>query len=89
MANALLSVINCFSLVKAAMNAPSVCKLHTHCLTVINQCKMVIKTPQFLHFSANIFQVRNKFHSPYLNWLPTRRSNTLKGSQRMGTGGLF
>jgi len=53
-----------FLLVKAAMNAPRVCKLRKNCLTVIDQCAMVLKTPQFLHFPINIFQVRNKFSPP-------------------------
>ena len=48
--NLFLIVIYCFSLVKAAMNAPRVCKLRQNCLTVIDQCAMVLKTPQFLHF---------------------------------------
>jgi hypothetical protein len=61
-------VIDCFSLVKAAMNAPRVCKLRKNCLTVIDQCAMVLKKPQFLHFSVNIFQVRNEF-SPSLSKL--------------------
>jgi hypothetical protein len=56
-----LIVINRFSLAKAAMNAPGVCKLRKNCLTIIEQCAMVLKKPQFLHFSINIFQVRNKF----------------------------
>ncbi len=43
------------------MNAPRVCKLRKkNCLTVIDQCEMVLKTPQFLHFSLNIFEVRNE-----------------------------
>jgi hypothetical protein len=46
-----LIVIIPFSLVKAAMNAPSVCKLRKKCLTVIDQCAMVLKMPPFLHFS--------------------------------------
>jgi hypothetical protein len=54
-------VINRFSLVKAAMNAPCVCKLRKNCFTVIDQCATMLKTPQFLHFSKNIFQVRNEF----------------------------
>jgi hypothetical protein len=58
-----LTVINHFSLVKVAMNAPHVCKLRKNCLAVIDQCAMVLKTPQFLHFSINIFQVRNEFSS--------------------------
>jgi hypothetical protein len=45
-----LIVINRFSLVKAAKNAPSVCKLHKNCLSGIDQCAMVLKTPQFLIF---------------------------------------
>jgi hypothetical protein len=56
-----LIIINRFSLGKTAINAPRVCKLRQNCLTVIDQCAMVLKTPQFLHFSINIFQVRNKF----------------------------
>ncbi len=63
-------VINRLSLVKAAMNAPLVCKLRKTCLTVIDQCAIVLKMPQFLNFSVNIFQVRNEFPMPYLNWLP-------------------
>jgi hypothetical protein len=47
-----LTVINRFSLVKAAMNAPHVCK---NCLTVIDQCAIVLKTPQFFHFSINTY----------------------------------
>jgi hypothetical protein len=38
-----LIVINRFSLVKAAMNAPRICKLRKNCLTVIDQCAMVLK----------------------------------------------
>ncbi len=34
---------NRFSLVKAPMNAPGVCKLRNNCLTVINQCAIVLK----------------------------------------------
>jgi hypothetical protein len=45
-----LVVINHFSLVEAAVNAARVCKLRKNCLTVIDQCAMVLKTPQFLHF---------------------------------------
>ncbi len=37
-------VINRFSLVKDAMNAPRVCKLRKNCLTVIDQCALVLKT---------------------------------------------
>ncbi len=66
--NLFLIVINRFSLVKVAMNAPRVCKLRKNCLTVIDQYAMVLKTPQFLHFSENIFQVRNEF-SPLLSKL--------------------
>jgi hypothetical protein len=40
-----LIVINPFTLVKAAMNAPRVCKLRKNCLTFIDQCAMVLKTP--------------------------------------------
>jgi hypothetical protein len=40
-----LNVVNRFSLVKAAMNALRVCKLRKNCLTVIDQCEMVLKTP--------------------------------------------
>jgi hypothetical protein len=47
--------INRFSLVKAAMNALRVCKLRKNCLTIIDQHAMVLKTPQVLHFSINIF----------------------------------
>jgi hypothetical protein len=74
-----------------------VCKLCKNCLTVIDQCAMVLKTPQFLQFSVNIFQVRNEF-SPLLSKLVAlivnsktrRRSNTLKGSQqRMGDRRIF
>ncbi len=57
-------VINRFSLVKAAMNAPHVCKLRKNCLSVIDQCAMVLKMPQFLHFTGNIFQVRNEISPP-------------------------
>jgi hypothetical protein len=45
--------INRFSLVKAAMNALRICKLRKNCLTIIDQCAMVLKTPQFLHFLVN------------------------------------
>jgi hypothetical protein len=61
-----LIVIDRFSHVKAAVNAPWVCKLSKNCLTIIDQCAMGLKTPQFLHFSINIFQVRNEF-SPLLS----------------------
>jgi hypothetical protein len=50
------------------MNAPRVCKLNKNCLTVIDQCAMVLKIPQFLHFLINIFQVCNEF-SPLLSKL--------------------
>ena len=63
-----LIVICHSSLVKAAMNAPRVCKLRKNCLNVIDQCAMVIKTYKFLKFSIKIFQVRNKF-SPLLSKL--------------------
>jgi hypothetical protein len=56
-----LIVINRFSLVKDAKNAPRVCKLRKHCLTVIDQCALVLKTPQFLNFSINILLGRNEF----------------------------
>ena len=46
-----LIVIHRFSLVKAAMNAPCVCELRKNCLTGIDQCPAVLKTPQFLLFS--------------------------------------
>jgi hypothetical protein len=59
-----LIVINRFPLVKAAMNAPRVCKSRKNCLTIIDQCAMGLKSPQFLHFSINIFQVRNEFSPP-------------------------
>ena len=52
-------VINRFSLVKAAMNTLRVCKLRKNCLTVIDQCAMVLKKPQFLHF-----QLRKAEHRP-------------------------
>jgi hypothetical protein len=55
-----LIVINRFPLVKAVMNDPRICKLRKNCLTVIDQYAMVLKTPQFLHFSINMFQVRNE-----------------------------
>jgi hypothetical protein len=55
-----LIVINRFSLVKAAMNAPCVCKLSKNCLTVIDQCAIMLKTPQFLHFSIHILLVLNE-----------------------------
>jgi hypothetical protein len=56
-----LIVINRFPLVKAAMNALRICKLRKNCLTVIDQYALVLKAHQFLHFSINIFQVRNEF----------------------------
>ncbi len=59
-------VINRFPLVKAAMNAPRVCKLHKNFLTVFDQCAMVVKRLNFFIFSITIFQV----HNSYLNWLP-------------------
>jgi hypothetical protein len=62
-------VIHRFSLVKAAMNAPCVCELRKNCLTGIDQCPAVLKTPQFLHFPINIFQVCNKFSSPLSKWV--------------------
>jgi hypothetical protein len=52
------------------MNAPRICKLRKNCLTVIDQCAIVLKTRQFLHFSIKTFQVRNEFSRSYLNWLP-------------------
>jgi hypothetical protein len=48
-------VINRFSLVKVAMNVLRVSKLRKNCLTVIDHRTMVLKTPQFLNFSFNIF----------------------------------
>jgi hypothetical protein len=58
-----LIVINRFSLVKASVNASFVCKLRKNCLTVSEQCALVLKTPKFLHFPINKFQERNKFSS--------------------------
>jgi hypothetical protein len=55
MANGDLIVIHRFPLVKAAMNSPRVWKLSKNCLTGIDQCAMVLKTPQFLRFPRNIF----------------------------------
>jgi hypothetical protein len=43
-------VIHRFPLVKAAMNAPRVCKFRKNCLSVIDQGAMVVKTPPFLRF---------------------------------------
>jgi hypothetical protein len=57
-------VIYRFSFVKAAMNSPRVCKLHENCLTGIDQCAMVLKTPKFLRFPKNMFQVRSEFSPP-------------------------
>jgi hypothetical protein len=56
--------IQYFSLVKAAMNAPRICKLGKNCLTDNDQCAMVLKTSQFIRFPINIFQVRNEFSPP-------------------------
>ncbi len=67
--NFFLIVINRFSLVKAAMNASGVCKLRKNCLTVIEQCAMVLKTTQFLDFSVNIFHISNKFSPPLSKWV--------------------
>jgi hypothetical protein len=38
----LLIVIHRFSLVKAAMNAPHLCKSHKNCLSGFDQCAMVL-----------------------------------------------
>jgi hypothetical protein len=61
-----LTVINRFSLVKAPMNDPRVCELRKNCLTVIDQCAMVLKTPQFLHFSI-YSKCATNLHRSYLN----------------------
>ncbi len=58
------------------------------------KCAMVLaKRPQFLLFSTA--QARNEY-SPqdlncctFVNWKTRKRSNTLKGSQRMGGGQIF
>jgi hypothetical protein len=63
-------VINRFLLVKAAMIAPRVCKSRRNCLTIIDQCLVVLKTPQFLDFSIIYSKCAINFHSPYLKWLP-------------------
>jgi hypothetical protein len=59
-----MTVIHRFSRVKAAVNALPVCKLRKNCLTGIDQCAMVLKTPQFPCFPINIFQVHNEFLPP-------------------------
>jgi hypothetical protein len=80
-------VIHRFSLVKAAMNAPHLCKLRKDRLTGISHG--VYKTPQFLNFPV---AKDGKRPLRLVNWLSignlkTRRhSNTLKGSQRTGSG---
>jgi hypothetical protein len=78
------------------MNAPSVCKLRKNCLTIIDQCAMVLKTPQFLNFLINIFQVHNEIITApiyivclIVNSKTRRRSYILKSSQRMGDGRIF
>ncbi len=72
-----------FSLVKAAMNAPHLCKLRKECLTGICRDAIVLKNV-FISLFSNC-QRRNKDHCAHLNWLPNwqlktrRRSNTLLG----------
>jgi hypothetical protein len=70
-----LIVINRFSLVKAAMNAPRICKLTS---------AQFVKNASISSFFDNIFQVSNKISSPLSNLVAiskTRRlSHTLKGS---------
>jgi hypothetical protein len=84
-----LIAINCFSLVKAALNAPRVCKLRKNWLTVIDQCAMVLKTPQFLHFSVNIFQVRNEFSPPLTKFLKSYRPASLWLFEDKSKFGIF
>jgi hypothetical protein len=70
-----LIVIHHFSLVKAAMNAPRICKLRNG----------VNKTPQFLHFFTAKGGTKAIAQLSIAEW----RSNTLKGSQRMGGRRIF
>jgi hypothetical protein len=76
-------VIHRFQLVKAAMNALRSCKM----------CNGVSKTPSISYFSTA--QVHNEYLHSYLNcctivnWKTMKRSNTLKGSQRMEGGRIF
>jgi hypothetical protein len=48
--NFFLSVINRFSVVKAATNAPRICKLCKNCLAIIDQCAMVLKNASIYSF---------------------------------------
>ncbi len=79
-----LTVIHCFSLVRAAMNARPICKM----------CNGVSKTPSNF-FSFSTAQMRSEYLRSYLNcctivnWKTRGRYNTLKGSQRMGGGRIF
>jgi hypothetical protein len=50
-----LIVIHRFSLVKAAMNAPHICKLRKNCLTGIGQCAIVLTNTSIPCFPLNIF----------------------------------
>jgi hypothetical protein len=81
--NLFLMVIHRFSLVKAAMNAPHICKMRNG----------VKKRPQCLLFSTvkggmNI--LRSYLNcSTIVNWKTRKRSNNLKGSPRMGGGRIF
>ncbi len=62
--------IHCFSLIKAAMNAPRLCPRHWPCRNG------VYKKPQCLNFPIAKLAIKK----------PRRRTNTLKGSQRTGGG---
>ncbi len=80
-------VIHCFSRVKTAVNALRICKMRNG----------VSKTPSISSFfncpSAQwIFSaaIKNSVNCcTIVNWKTRKRSNTLKGSQRMGGGRIF
>jgi hypothetical protein len=74
MSELIFFVINRYSLVKAAMNAPGVCKSRKNCLTGFDQCAMVVSKRIYdskLGNEKNMYtKYTTNFHRQHLNWLP-------------------
>jgi len=78
-------VIHRFSLVKAAMNNPGLCKSRINCLTGFDQCAKVLSKRIYDSKLGN----EKNIGCLIVNYKTRRRSDTLKGSQRMGEGRIF
>jgi hypothetical protein len=69
-----LIVSHRFSLLKAAMNVPHLCKLRINCLTGFDQCAMMLSNGIYDSKLQNEKTLYSKcatnFRRPHLNWLP-------------------